>query len=184
MAIAKKIKKETKRESTSRYINEHYQDMIEQKITRPKIKFDYFQYQRSWVIVGAVVVVILASAGVWLNIQAKKQAIKASESQAQEVQPGWFAVKLLDGEVVYGKIDNLKTDLITINPVYYNYEQVKEGASKDQKINETADLRLVKRGQETHGPDGALEVFKSQFVYMERLKTDSRVYQAIMENEK
>lgn len=183
MAITNKITREAQRKSTSSFIKDHYAG-LDQKIIRPRIKFDHSMSRQGWIISLVVVVIVLGGAGVWFNLESRRQALKATDGQSQEVAGGWFAVKLLDGEFVYGKIDNLKTDPIVINPVYYNYDQVKDGADKSQKINEAGDLRLVKRGQETHGPDGALEVFKSQFVYMERLRAESKVLQAILQNEK
>lgn len=188
MAIKKANKevlpRESRRESTKKYIKEHYQGVPEHIFERPKLREGYLSSQKIQIAIVALAIVVLVAAGIWLYVQSKKQSNANIANQAQEMAGGWFAVKLLDGEVIYGKIDNLKSDPIVINPVYYNYDQVKDGATKDQKINEAGDLRLVKRGQETHGPDGALEVFKTQLVYLERLKKESKVLQAILQNEK
>jgi hypothetical protein len=187
MAIAKKTTKESARESrkesTQRYMKEHYREDFDQRIERPRLRSDFFQNQQNLVIIGLLLVIILGGAGFWFNAQSNKQATKAPVDLEQDLEMSWYAIKLSDGETVYGKIEDMKTDPITINPVYYNYDQVKDGAQKDQKINEAGDLRLVKRGQETHGPDGAMQVFKTQFVYMEKLKKESKVLQAILQNE-
>ena len=179
----KKPTKETRRESTHRYIKEHYADTMDQKFERPRMRFDLFQNQKIVVFAIGGVILLLFLSSIWFFVQSRRQVVKAPKTQTQEAGGGWFAVKLIDGETVYGKIDNMQVDPVVINPVYYNYDQVKDGAQKGQKINEAGDLRLVKRGQETHGPDGALEVFKTQFVFMERLKKESRVLQAILQNE-
>jgi hypothetical protein len=55
-------------------------------------------------------------------------------------------------------------------------------AGEDKKEN--ANLRLVKRGKEVHGPDGTLSVVRAQVVYMEPMKEDSKVLKAILEYEK
>lgn len=98
----------------------------------------------------------------------------------------WYAVKLVDGEIVYGKITDINTDPLVIESVYYNYDQKIGGNDSEQKkaINEAGDLRLVKRGNETHGPDGKLQVFRAQVVFMENLRADSGVLRVIEENEK
>lgn len=117
-----------------------------------------------------------------------------SESELSEVvqikkintQNPWYAVKLIDGEVIYGKIIDINTDPLVVESVYYNYDQKKSENDKTPKrtINETGDLRLVKRGNETHGPDGKLQIFRAQVVFMENLRADSKVLRVIEENEK
>jgi hypothetical protein len=98
----------------------------------------------------------------------------------------WYAVKLVDGDVIYGKITDINTDPLVIDSVYYNYDQKRSENDSGQKkpVNETGDLRLVKRGNETHGPDGKLQVFRAQVVFMENLRADSKVLRVIEENEK
>lgn len=99
----------------------------------------------------------------------------------------WYAVKLADGEIFYGQVADLKADPVFIANVYYNYDQAKaSGAAKNQTkpAEETGNLRLVKRGKETHGPDGSMNVVRSQILYLEPLKADSKVLQAILQYEK
>lgn len=98
----------------------------------------------------------------------------------------WYAVKLVDGDIIYGKITDINTDPLIIDSVYYNYDQKRSENDTGQKkpVNETGDLRLVKRGNETHGPDGKLQVFRAQVVFMENLRADSKVLRVIEENEK
>lgn len=100
---------------------------------------------------------------------------------------GWYAVKLVDGEIFYGQIANIKDDPVYIANVYYNYDQAKQtDAAKDtaKVIEETGNIRLVKRGKETHGPDGSMNVVRAQVLYMEPLKSESKVLQAILQYEK
>ena len=90
----------------------------------------------------------------------------------------WYSVKLLNDEIYYGQIDDIKSDPVVIQNVYYNYDQ----ANKEE--NKNNNLRLVKRGKETHGPDGTMDIVRSQVVYMELLSDDSKVLQAIINYEK
>lgn len=95
----------------------------------------------------------------------------------------WYAIKLVNGEIFYGQIADTKADPVVIANVYYNYDQAKEkDASK--AVPETGNLRLVKRGQETHGPAGTMDIVRAQVLFMEPLKTDSKVLRAILEYEK
>lgn len=95
----------------------------------------------------------------------------------------WYAVKLVNGEIFYGQITDTKADPVVIANVYYNYDQSKE---KDpaKAAPETGNLRLVKRGQETHGPAGTMDIVRSQVLFMEPMKSDSKVLQAILQYEK
>ena len=92
----------------------------------------------------------------------------------------WYAVKLVDGEIFYGQIKDTAADPVIIENVYYNYDQQKG----DKAASETGNLRLVKRGEETHGPDGTMNIVRSQVLYMESLKDDSKVLEAILNYEK
>lgn len=96
----------------------------------------------------------------------------------------WYAIKLIDGEVFYGQIADVKADPLLVSNVYYDYDQLK--AKEDNKPVEelSTNLRLVKRGKETHGPEGIMNIVRAQVLYMEPLKADSKVLQAIAEYEK
>jgi hypothetical protein len=99
----------------------------------------------------------------------------------------WYAVKLVDGTVYYGRILDLKAEPVVINSVYYNYDQAKLAtADKNQvkTIEETGNIRLVKRGQETQGGDGSVIAYHVNILVMEAMKSDSKVLKAILANEK
>jgi hypothetical protein len=93
----------------------------------------------------------------------------------------WYAVKLSNGETFYGQMLNTSSDPIVMSNVYYDYDQQRGEKDKNQESNT---LRLVKRGGETYGPDGTIEIVRSQVVYMEPMKKDSRVLEAILNYEK
>lgn len=111
--------------------------------------------------------------------------IFAGGKKTEEVKMNWYAVKLVTGEIYYGEIDDTKSDPVVINNVYYNYDQIKDGkVNENYSVDESSNLRLVKRGKETHGPAGSMDIVRSQVVYMEPLKEDSKVLTAIMNYEK
>ncbi len=105
----------------------------------------------------------------------------------------WYAIKLVDGEIFYGQVFDVKADPVVIDNVYYDYDQAREAkAAKDQASTaketglsaQAGNLRLVKRGKETHGPAGSMNVVRAQVLYLEALKSDSKVLKAILEYEK
>ena len=93
----------------------------------------------------------------------------------------WYTIKLVNEEIYYGQVSDVSADPVVIQNVYYNY-----GQQEDEKkaMDETGNIRLVKRGQETHGPDGTMNIVRSQVLYLESLRKDSKVLQAILEYER
>jgi len=93
----------------------------------------------------------------------------------------WYAVKLVDGTEWYGQIGDIASDPVVMDNLYYNYDQMDKNGNNNKQPDS---LRLVKRGQETHGPDGSVDVVRAQILYMEPLAVDSKVLKAILEYEK
>jgi len=139
--------------------------------------------RRDWKALFMVMAVLLAAGSYYWFVYRPRAA-------APKEQPAkWYMVKLSDGETFYGQIGDTKADPIVINNVYYDYDQVSSSAkaSEDKQKNPEnlgGQIRLVKRGKETHGPDGTLNVVRSQVLYMEPLAADSKVLKAIEEYEK
>jgi uncharacterized protein HemX len=142
------------------------------KISQPAAKRDYGRQIRLAVFVLAALVLGLVAYKLFF-----------AQDQTSKVAQSWYAVKLLDGEIFYGQIMDIKADPVVINNVYYDYDQAK-AKQAGKAAEETGNLRLVKRGKETHGPDGSLNVVRSQVLFMEPLKADSKVLKAILEYEK
>lgn len=92
----------------------------------------------------------------------------------------YSAVFLTNGQVYFGKmITNNKSEII-LNNVYYI--QINEGATREemnQTLNQTR-FNLVKLGNELHGPTDELFINKSQVVFYEYLRDDSKVVESIV----
>ncbi|MEK7202727.1 MAG: hypothetical protein AAB653_00190 [Patescibacteria group bacterium] len=145
-----------------------------QKIDRPvenKIKLN-FTLIRLVVFILAFLIVGLVT----YNFFFKHSAANKEEAKNEN----WYAVKLVNNTTFYGQIKDIKADPIVTSNVYYNYDQEKDS---QKQTNETNNLRLVKRGKETHGPAGVMDIVRSQVLFMEPLKADSKVLQAILANE-
>lgn len=104
-----------------------------------------------------------------------------NDKKENNLSSNWYYVKLSNNEVYYGKITDTKSDPIVIKDVYYNYDQLN---NNETKTGETGNLRLVKRGKETHGPEGTMNIVRSQVLIMEPLGQDSKVLKAILDYEK
>jgi hypothetical protein len=145
-----------------------------QKIDQPQMRkrlpdnINYFVYLFLAVLLGLIFYQI------WFKLKDDQPAVN--------IEKKWYMVKLANGESFYGKIGDLASDPVTIENVYYNYNQAKD--SKEDALDPVQNLRLVKRGKETYGPSGTLEIVRSQLVYMEALSADSKVLKAIYDYEK
>ena len=148
-----------------------------QKISRPVEKKSGGSV---WRILFVLAVFALAGFGAWWIFLRGAPTAGMPENNFAAAG-GWYAVKMVDGEIFYGQVKDTKADPIVIENVYYNYEQTRDDK---KEVDETASLKLVKRGKETHGPTGSMNVVRSQVIYMEPLGEDSKVLGAILEYEK
>jgi hypothetical protein len=125
---------------------------------------------------------LCAAVGYWLFFAPDQGA----NPPAGSVAPKWYAVKLMNNEIYYGEVTDTSADPIVIQNVYYNYDQLNPGSgeSATPESAAAASLKLVKRGKETHGPDGSMSIVRTQIVYLEPLKDDSKVLKAILDYEK
>lgn len=146
-------------------------------ITRPKKQIiDDTTFKR-----GVLLLALVILAGLVWGLFLRAPAPQATNGNSSE-GGDWYAVKLTNDEVYYGQILNTSADPVVIENVYYDYDQLnKDGDNGGQA---SKNLRLVKRGQETHGPSGAMQIVRDQVAYMEPLKEDSKVLRAILDYER
>jgi len=152
-------------------------DLHFHKINRPqKPKFVLAEKHKK------IIIIFLAIAVVFGVIIGLSRRSKNTVSNIPASLEKWYAVKLVDNEVFYGKINDVSADPVVIKNVYYNYDQLQNGTSTE--MNMTGNIRLVKRGKEAHGGEGSLNIVRAQVLYMEPLKDDSKILRAIVEYEK
>lgn len=179
-------KKTTKKKPVSKAkaesIDEVYNGSLEnekeelQKIDRPSVKKETNPiFKQAFLIIAMLLFIFV----LYLFFKTDND----SRQKEADISYKWYAVKLLNDEIYYGEIGDTSADPILIRNVYYNYDQINdpEEAKKETGIS---NLRLVKRGKETHGPDGTMNVIRDQVIYMEPLGEGSKVLKAILEYEK
>jgi len=88
------------------------------------------------------------------------------------------AVFLTNGQVYFGKLYKESSRYPILRNVYYLQvtqapQPIREGEPQPQNIN------LVKLGGELHGPQDEMRISRNQILFIEDLKSDSRVVQAI-----
>ena len=127
------------------------------------------------------ILVIIIALGFYLFVNKNKEVESVKNESNKNF---WYSVKLINGEVYYGQIKDTGADPVVLENVYYNYDQINSEQDMDGEKQESGNLRLVKRGKETHGPDGSMSIVRTQVVYMEALREDSKVLKAILDYEK
>lgn len=181
----KRVVKKTKAKNSAGEIDKIFSDQAEdliddglQKIDRPKMRIDGSGLIGKAVVFVLFIVIVFFGFSHFSDNQKSEPVAPVATSET-----GWYAVKLTNDEMYYGQIDDLGSDPVIVKNVYYNYDQLNAGDTSESGRADGKNLRLVKRGEEVHGPDGSLSVVRSQVVYMEPMKEDSKVLQAILRNE-
>ncbi len=97
-------------------------------------------------------------------------AHSVKESAARE---GIYAVFLTNNQVYFGSIGQEDDKTLNLKNVFY----IQPKPEADQKP--ANDIALMKMGSEIHGPQDAMEIYKEQVLFIERLKEDGKVGKAI-----
>jgi len=95
------------------------------------------------------------------------------------VQTNYQAVFLSNGQVYFAKIANKTSDSLVLTDVYYlrvqKAIQPAEGTTPEQQPA----ISLIKLGNELHGPTDEMVINRTQVLFTETLKGDSKVVEAI-----
>ncbi|MFH1183304.1 MAG: hypothetical protein V1690_03510 [Candidatus Moraniibacteriota bacterium] len=101
-------------------------------------------------------------------------------------QGKYQAVFLTNGQVYFGKINASSTTYLELVDIYYLQVKpvLQQGDEGNQNANNNSqqqktELSLVKLGNELHGPLDRMMINKDQVVFVEDLKDDSKVTDAI-----
>ena len=123
-------------------------------------------------IAGFVILVAAFSTIGWLFYQSSTGAsIDGSKYQA---------ISLVNGSTYFGKLKMLNGDYVKLTDIYY--PELKNATSSDlqDSANSSAEIQLIKLGDEVHGPEDEMVINKSQIIYFENLKKDGKVTTAIL----
>lgn len=125
-----------------------------------------------WLWVVLVLIVILVG-GVWYVMQNKSDA-GDTDSQLTIATGEFQAVFLDNGQVYFGKLERSRSDFYLLTDVFY----LQSGAAG---IDQTSNLSLTKLGSEAHGPEDKMELNVEHILFIEDMKQDSKVVNAIRE---
>lgn len=87
------------------------------------------------------------------------------------------AVFLSNGQVYFGKLVSSRGSYKLSDVYYLQSKQPIQAQGAD--IDQQGDMALIKLGKELHGPEDWMLINREHVVFVEQLKDDSRVVQAI-----
>lgn len=120
-----------------------------------------------WVL---IVLLLIAGAAWWYY--ANKGA---APNPTGPIGTGEYQAVFLDsGQVYFGKLKARNGDFYSLTDVFY----LQSGAVG---LDQTSNLSLVKLGNEAHGPEDRMEINKEHILFIEDMKGDSKVVQAIQD---
>lgn len=127
-------------------------------------------------IAWAGLTVLLVAAAVVFWRQANQGVLAAVDIDKYQ------AVFLTSGQVYFGKLHPNNNESVKLTDVYYLQTQAGTEADSENPQNASADnvnVQLVKLGNEIHGPQDEMIVYKTQVLFYENLKPDSQVVRSI-----
>ncbi len=135
-------------------------------ISRPLMSGDA-KKGRGWMWVGGLFLIALV--GGWYSFTTSQ-----SSTTEETVSTGDYQAVFLDnGQVYFGKLERSRSDFYLLTDVFY----LQSGVSVDQ----ASSLSLTKLGSEAHGPEDRMEINKEHILFIEDMKNDSKVIQAIQQ---
>jgi hypothetical protein len=95
----------------------------------------------------------------------------------QESLPGnYHAVFLTNGQVYFGRVTSRDRYEVVLENIYYLQSDKQMIA---QGLDNQKELKLIKLGNELHGPEDMMYINRDQVLFIEPLKDDSKVVKAI-----
>jgi len=141
--------------------------------------------RRSWLIsiLSLIIIIVIAGAGyavVRRGISLPGHLQKDSGSNVSD----YSAIFLTNGQVYFGKIYSGPSDQVDLRDIYYLQvsQQIQpNGSSATPTPTDSSgnNVVLVKLGNELHGPVDEMHINTSQVLFIESLKSDSKVVDAI-----
>jgi hypothetical protein len=157
--------------------------MAEAKLEKPKTKKRGKGGALSKIIMILIVVVIILG-GLYFVDKYTNVNIFGMDGEERVTVTDWQAVFLTNGQVYFGKVQSYSSSFVHLEDVYYlqvvetPLQQTQTGdASQGQGQSE---LSLVKLGNELHGPQDAMKINADHVLFTEKLKSDSKVVDAII----
>lgn len=131
-----------------------------------------------WKLIIGILILVVVAFSVWYYFGRVKKTDVLGDltgSGAPVIATGEYQAIFLDNTQVYfGKLERSTSDFYILTDVFY----LQAGAST---VSPQGNLSLSKLGSEAHGPEDKMEINKSHVLFIENMKADSKVVQAIQQ---
>ena len=130
------------------------------------------------IIVGVLVALAVIALSGWF--------LQRSSTAATIDNDKYQAVFFTNGQVYFGKLDQVNAGYFKLTDVFYIQAQEASANSENpqQTASDSPDIRLIKLGSEVHGPDDEMIISKEQILFFENLKKDGKVSDSIIKYNK
>ena len=89
------------------------------------------------------------------------------------------AVFFTNGQVYFGKLSIVNGNYMKLSHVFYIQTPDKTADIQSSANTASANLELIKLGNEVHGPEDAMVINKDQVLFFENIKNDGKVTDSI-----
>jgi hypothetical protein len=130
--------------------------------------------------VVTIVVLLGVLGGGWYFLQQNNVVAGGVIKDSGRSISDYSAVFLTNGQVYFGKIEGMNNLEVDLRDIYYlqvNQQQTLQPG--DANADNQPEISLVKLGNELHGPNDRMRISRSQVLFTESLKKDSKVVAAI-----
>ncbi len=129
-----------------------------------------------WVIVVVVIALIIVLGLYFISKYSRFNVLGLSGSNNN-----WQAVFLTNGQVYFGKVVKENSKSVLLRDIYYLQvtQPLQTSGDQQQQAQVQNELSLVKLGNELHGPKDEMRINGAHVLFVEDLKADSRVVEAI-----
>lgn len=128
-----------------------------------------------WVVVVVIIAIIIVGGLYLVSKYSRFNVLGISSADSN-----WQAVFLTNGQVYFGKVVKETGNRVVLKEIYYlQVTQPLQRSGDDDQAAQQSELSLVKLGNELHGPKDEMRINADHVLFIEHLKTDSRVVEAI-----
>lgn len=124
--------------------------------------------------------VIIAAAVVFAVVTTKGFGLLNKSSSASS---GWQSVFLDNGQVYFGHLKGESGQFATLTDIYYLQVDQQSNLQPDKNAKDQTQtqpkLTLIKLGSELHGPQDQMQINRDHILFVENMKSDSKVVSAI-----
>jgi len=132
-------------------------------------------FKRRFVAPLVVLLILLLLVGGWFFFSNKQNAAIGIDGGKYQ------AVFFTNGQVYFGKLSGSNNSYLKLTNIYYLQTESTDGSNSVQSAStdQNSNAKLVKLGDEIHGPEDEMIISKDQVLFYENLKADGKVAQAI-----